>query len=535
MKPYLRLLMARESKEVLGKGYSNLWLLTLVLVATFASIAFSEGSMIYLRDRMEDPFTNWVSIEKATDMESFARYKDSLELPENKQRFGYVKVQMDQTTNWNIQGVDENHLQYLSARCFTNMRSNLVKAILDKSNIIGAAAIDSSLLINNTLGFIISENTAKCLGYDLEKNPECWPTYIHLSVFTEGGDTLGIRVSVEEVEANGRYEKRKNVYNAVPLPVLAVVRRLPNNVDVVTSNFFYDQRENNYTNLPFGFVKNEQYLHQLRYYVSDEVGKEHFVQVVTKFVPDSLKENFDVLDDHETQNMTPWRPGKMYQVYIGDERMHRSVFQCIADSIEGRFNPELVRRVHAYNVSDNPSGTGDFISIEFSDLSHIRDFEAYSKNFGVQLDMAQVVSKENFQAVTVIARILSAAIVIFAIVCIIMFLVNMLQGYFQKVQRNIGTFKAFGMNTRELIMVYVLILVMIVCTAVVMALAVTWLIQLVLPFLGVEKNGFNYLSLWNGTTFVAACIILSSTVFTVILVMSRMLSRTPGDLIYDRN
>ena len=54
------------------------------------------------------------------------------------------------------------------------------------------------------------------------------------------------------------------------------------------------------------------------------------------------------------------------------------------------------------------------------------------------------------------AAILSAAMVIFSIVCIIMFLVNMLQSYFQKVKRNIGTFKAFGMNAAELIYVYVI-------------------------------------------------------------------------------
>ena len=183
MKPYLKLLMARESKEVLGRGYSNLWLLTLVLVATFASIAFSEGSMIYLRDRMEDPFTNWVSIARETG-DSVKYYKDALELPENKQKYGYVKVQMDQTTNWNIQGADEEHEHYLSARCFTDMHSNLVKAIFDKSNIVGGVVIDSSLLVEKTLGFILSEKTAKRLGYDLEKNPERVPTFIHLSVST---------------------------------------------------------------------------------------------------------------------------------------------------------------------------------------------------------------------------------------------------------------------------------------------------------------------------------------------------------------
>ena len=116
-----------------------------------------------------------------------------------------------------------------------------------------------------------------------------------------------------------------------------------------------------------------------------------------------------------------------------------------------------------------------------------------------------------------------------------MFLVNMLQNYFQKVKRNLGTFKAFGMNTRELTLVYIIILISIVFVAVIMALMVTWAIQGLLPFVGIEKEGFNYLSLWNVTTYIASTVVLCSTILTVIIVMTRMLSQTPGDLIYDRN
>ena len=183
----------------------------------------------------------------------------------------------------------------------------------------------------------------------------------------------------------------------------------------------------------------------------------------------------------------------------------------------------------------NHAERGSFLSVEFRSLKHIREFESFAKRNGIQLEMEQVHSKENFNAVTVMAGILSAAMVIFSIVCIIMFMVNMLQSYFQKVKRNIGTFKAFGMNGTELIQVYVLILVMIVFASVVLALFITWCIQGLLPVMGVVKDGFNYLSLWNTTTYIATIVIFVCTVFTVIIVMTRLLSQTPGDLIYDRN
>ena len=523
MKQYLKLLMAREGKEVLGRNGSNLWILTLVLIATFLSIAFSEGSRIYLQYKMVDPFTNWVSIKKSTSGEQFSKFKKSLEDKENMSKFGYTSVQMDQTNNWNMEGVNDGaHCIYPSLRSFEDIESNIVKAILKENNIVGNACIDSSLLDNHTLGVILCLDVVESLGYSEER----LPSYIYHMASTEGADTLGIKVSKVESETG---------YVRIPLPVLAVVKKLPENVDMVIGSFLYSQRENNVETHPFNFAKNDSYLHQLRYFVADEIGKDNFTEAVSSVVPDSLLKNIQVFEDTETGNMRPWKKGAMYLVSLGNENLSRKVYQDIADKLENTFDSELVVRIHLYNVRECKCDKGTFISVEFKEQSNIRKFEQYAKRYGVTLEMSKVESMENFNAVTVIAWILSAAMVIFSIVCIIMFLVNMLQSYFQKVKRNLGTFKAFGMNTRELTQVYILILISIVFVAVVMALLITWTIQGILPLFGVEKEGYNYLSLWNATTYVATAVILASTVLTVIVVMTRMLSQTPGDLIYDRN
>ena len=75
MKEYLILLIKRESKVVLGKYCANLWLLSAVLLATFVSIAFSHGSMLYLNEKMNDPFTMWVDIYNG-DKNSRSRFDD---------------------------------------------------------------------------------------------------------------------------------------------------------------------------------------------------------------------------------------------------------------------------------------------------------------------------------------------------------------------------------------------------------------------------------------------------------------------------
>jgi ABC-type antimicrobial peptide transport system permease subunit len=169
-------------------------------------------------------------------------------------------------------------------------------------------------------------------------------------------------------------------------------------------------------------------------------------------------------------------------------------------------------------------------------LDSIRAFEQYAnQNYGVNVEMSQVSSKENFNAVSIMANILSWAMIVFSIVCIIMFIVNMLQSYFQKVKRNLGTFKAFGINSFELISVYVLIMLAIILAAIVISLSFTWLLQILLPLFGILKDGeFNYLVLWNLKTVCSIIIVIVATVTTVYIVMNRLLKQTPGDLIYDR-
>ena len=56
MKQYQRLLLQREARELAGRKGGHLWLLVLMLVATFASIAFSEGSQHYFEIQDGRPF-----------------------------------------------------------------------------------------------------------------------------------------------------------------------------------------------------------------------------------------------------------------------------------------------------------------------------------------------------------------------------------------------------------------------------------------------------------------------------------------------
>lgn len=517
-KEYLNLLAKREYKVVLGPRFVNLWLLVIVLVATFISISFSNGSMRYLSDKMNDPFTNWLNIEKAYEEDDFDGLSIALEDSILREQYKIADKQGDTYYPFNFISAD-GKLHYLECRFFQNLNTPLVNSILDDDNLINNCSISKDKLVNNSLGVVITKDVLYKLGYTTENIP----AYINFSSNSWKADSLGIKL----------YEER---YAAAPIPLLAVVRRLPMNMDIIGTQYFYEQYNSNSHPLN---LNSPDYIRQMLYFVEGEKNKvDVFVHEIKDLLADShLSNDINIYSekqeiDEELLFLKSWKEGHFIKIY------DLTISQCINldKIIRNKFNNKGVTRLYKYTIKDNPIAERKYLSVNFASLDSIRAFENYAKNeFKVQVDMTQVASKENFNAVSVMANILSWAMIVFALICIIMFVVNMLQSYFQKVKRNMGTFKAFGINSSELINVYVLILLAMIFSAVCVALGITWLIELLLPLFGLLKDGeFNYLYLWNSKTMWAIVVIVVATIATVHIVMTRLLRQTPGDLIYDR-
>lgn len=519
MKEYLQLLAQRESRVVLGKNWANLWMLVVVLVATFISIAFSNGSMNYLEDKMSDPFTNWVNIPKP-DSKGLEELRSILSDDATAAHYGYKSVQADCNFYFTFLGKEETGkpraIRFLNCRFFEQMNSDLMEAILSEDNVIGNCFVPVDQLKSESLGIIITLDNLLKLDYS-EDN---LPSYLDYLSSSKGADTLG-------------FEMIEQKYVAAPMPILAVVRRLPQNMDIVASNYWYSQYNNTSTH-PFEFV-HEDYQRTLIYYVREDVPD--FKEKVLALMPDSLQSP-GILPYEDYALMESWAKGSYWQVYPDKYRNDISLNQYVdlSKKIASIYPTNQVKRVFDYHCSDNTLPEVAFLSVSFASLDSIRPFETFVKTKGIQIEMSQVNSKENFNAVRVLAAILSWAMIVFSIVCIILFIVNMLQGYFQKVKRNLGTFKAFGLSTYELIETYMLILLVIVVCAITVSLAVTSFVQYSMHFVGIlREERFDYLSLWSSSTvWIAIAIILASTVATVYVVMNRLLKQTPGDLIYER-
>ncbi len=524
---YIKLFLRREGRIVLGKNLSNVWLLTLVLTATFLAIAFSNGSLIFLEDKMKDPFINWVDIKNNNQDKDFDALEEELVLPENAETYHYKGVEYgyefgyffyeNENIGWNY--------KYLICRFFGQLNSELVAAILSEDNVVNQWAITSvDEIPSNSLGIIITEKALNSLGYKVP------PAYLDLASHSAGADLIGIKTHDGRARA--------------PLPILGVVKRLPGNVDMISSSRFYQQ---NFNKVHTFNLNKEQYARSLCYFVPSDVNLIEFEDDLKEFLSKETSVSFAI--DDEGFYPEDQFSYKNHQI-VGGEDVYANyvrivvtdtlcldypVIRSVNEGIMKKYASRDVHRLYPYFYDEGSSNVGAYLSVHFVDLNNIRAFQSFVNDFGVEIEMSQINAKENFNSVRLMAGVLSWAIIAFAIVCILLFIVNLLQSYFQKVKRNIGTFKAFGISNYELYKVYLLIIVFLVVASIVLSLSIVLTIQIMLPLFGIMKEGtYNYLSLAGPKTLYSIIFIIGSALYAVYRLMSNMLKSTPGNLIYDR-
>lgn len=518
---YFKLFVKREGKVVLGKRYASLWLLCSVLTATFLAIAFSNASLDYLDYKMNDPFVNWVDINYQPGG-SFELFKQDLESDELKQRFHYNGHQADikhQPSYWTTDDGSFN----LNVRYFEKINSTLVQAILDEENVVDGQRVPDESLLDDSWGVIVTQDALQKLGYKGDA-----PAFLYLRSATNrlAVDDFGAELAAldDEFDEMG--------YAKAPIPVLAVVRRLPGNNDMIATKAQYDQHQAHALSFD-----NAGYHSSFYYYVPSNVDATAVADKLEQLVKQTTDEGYYLNAAAKLPRMATCREGVFVKLtFNNEENVNFMDNKQINETMLAEFGRDGVERVYFYDDNITNDVTDDFISIYFADLNEIRPFAEYVKEqYKIVIEMSQVTAKENFNEVSIMANFLSWTMIVFAIICILLFIINLLQSYFQKVKRNLGTFKAFGLSNYELITIYVLIMIATIFAAVVISLLVTLFIQELLPLLGIVKDGsFGYLSLGSSKTFYSVLIIIVASVYTVYEVMHNLLKATPGDLIYDR-
>ncbi len=515
---FKHLFYRNESKALLGKKNKNFWLIVIILAFTFLAIGFSNGSLKYLKDKMEDPFVRSlnapISISNKGIMEIIDIYNtDSLQ----------AKYNYDSIVGYNKQ-----------AMSFQGDLPDAVNRMLEGRSIPYDDALVSTI-VNPSINLVAGNRFVSETDYSmivtrtmLEKigsSPN--PAFLYRRVGNLGDERL------------------------VPIPVRAVVEKLPGDrVEfLVTQHYF-----NNYNMLGdrFLFADNKK---MYAFIVLDSAFVDQFTDLSTSFFDQYQTEGgfLEVSDVDVYKHQYSYTSLYYLQVsFYNTENISLSdideLFQQFRQSTEivefmKKAKVEEHELVQAYYPNQESRASNrriDYIAINFNDLSKVDQFaEQFSADSGVKLEMAKLEQMKNYNFVSKLTRIMSIILIGFSVLMINIFLSNILSTHLNKIKMNIGTFKAFGIDIKRIYlgMMYIFVLLPLLVSLIIAGIlgylgSVYFLIKLLSPF-PIERN--LYFDLFDSYTLISIIVLVVVNYMAFSIIINKIFRMSPGDLIYDRS
>ncbi|MBN1927233.1 MAG: ABC transporter permease, partial [Prolixibacteraceae bacterium] len=511
---FKHLFYRNETKELLGKKNKHFWLIVVILFFTFLAIGFSNGSLKYLKDKMEDPFVrsinapipgnnrninNTLELYNTDSLKHYYRY-DTI-IAYNKWT-AYFKGDLPESPN---RGIDGRSIPF---------NDPLVITIIDEK-------------INKSIGNTFEDQTdiSLIVTRNLIDKLECSKKPAFIFKKTRDGRQL-------------------------PIPIRAIVDKLPGErVDFIATQFFY----NNYMSLGDNFLfKDNKKLYAL--VVTDSTNVESFRQACDDFFFRYYEEggflevnNIDVYP-HRYSYMP------MYWLQVSFEYSEDILLDEI-DELYTQFreSEEIVNFMDKAGVQENEliqtyypnqenrsSRRFDYIAVNFNDLSRVDEFaEKFAEDSGIKLEMAKIEQMKNYNFVSKLTLIMSIILIGFSVLMINIFLSNILSTHLNNIKMNIGTFKAFGIDIKRIYigMMYIFILMPLLFGMFFAGVTgylggVYAIINLLSPF-AVEKD--LYFDLFNSYTLISIIILAIVNYYAFSKIINRIFKQSPGDLIYDRS
>jgi len=510
MDRYSNIFLKNEFKTLLGHRKVNFWILFLVFFITLGSLSFSRAGLEFLSQKMEDPFINWVDISREPKLdELYMALNDSIV----KKQFGYTTVEKNIFILQYLSN-SENEKVRVEGRTIENT-SLLFNKITDSKNIIVKR---TNPIEANDIGWVVTADLMQRLGYS---KPEEYPLFINL---TNQGDSMGIK---------NMGIKNYNQWQEIPIPIIAVVKQLPDFLDFLTTPYFLDQLEDD--SRPFNLSIHPEYFDKVQFVVDNNIEDSLKKELNNKLSAKGVNFIWE-----ETVNYTSsFKDLKLISVMLNDTLTKKTIVNSICDQVSQNYAIQKAQRYYEYkyeyNINYKPKT--DYISVMFQDLGKIKEFQTWAKdNYNIRIDMAQVEAKENFKTFQLLSIFLSSALILISILFIIIFLYFLINAHFQKISKNLGTIMAFGLDNSKIIKIYLLVFIRLVLFGLIPAVISLVIIQLLLHFLKiVRENGMPYINMndiWIYSVFFG---IIAISIIVTFIIMGKKLKSTPGDLIYERN
>lgn len=481
LKCFVREIGIPEFKSVIGKWGSKIFFLILILFISLIAMGIANGSLEYLKEKMNDPFMQFVDVDHRWDgaVKGFPEFN---------------KVIADQYKDDNQNKVKSVFETHVKSERFFNKNLNDAKTkegfILDTDNDFYKSLINKDLFLtnknsfhNNQWGVIITERFMNQLGLDLSS------PYINIQ---KGNNTL-------------------------PIPICGIVKKLRNNKEFIMSKKLYS--------LLYG---NSEKISVLKSDTSQGVMR-WFLPGVLNLSGDLISRSITKTEIYAEQSL-PHSYGLMVET---------------PDFSNDLSNIGAVRvydyNVLDLDIEQN-IGAPDTYTFLFRSPDDVLSFDSWiEEKYGIDLEESRMEAKRNFGFFENLSKLLSFALIAFSIISIIFFIINLLLSHINKNKRNLGTLKAFGLPNKHIIILYSTITLLLVTISYISAYVLSDLLgQVVLDsYIAFKKisleNYLNYVVFDNENFInVFGLFVLLPTTIIITVLFIYLYKVTPGDLIYER-
>jgi hypothetical protein len=497
---FIRIFAFPELKSIFKRIWLLLFLL-IVVVAALWSIGFSNGTMNYLKTKMDNPFIKFVSVVVPYNYNDKSDFKGDLNDSKNKIRYSYKNYNLIPTWYPNFKGInDKEPSGYLR---MINTDDEIYNFIMSDSNML--LTPNAVSLKNAPWSCIVTESYLKKLGYDEFTNIP----FINY-ILPGNGDS--------------------DIY--VPIPVAAIVKQLPDNHDLfVGEDLFFSIRGDFQESNPLDISNN---------------GHENYVSAFIQTDEDEVTFEGKLKE----LGLSDYVPSTVKPSYVNGIVIKSTIINANASTdfklLKSKLDKYSVVRYYDYSASTGSSSIRpdidpDKLIINFSSLDSVRSFQNYLlEKHKLKIDLNTVEAKENFNFFDKICSILSLILSSFGILLIIYVITSMMFEHIEKNKKNLGTLKAFGLSNTSITMLYTIISLVVIFIIFIIGYLITQLIgdfisNYVLQLFQLKITDESSIFILNLDLKLVSWFILFPLVSTAIFLALRLRNKTPGDLIYERD
>jgi len=538
-----------ELKSIAGKRYSNLLVLSTILILSMLAIGLGKGSISYLDKKMNNPFVSYVNVKipmgnpiQIPDMEGIYNKtrkkavqanmiinnyenkdaenltnKDSIEYENSLAEYksclntlGVEKMDLDSISFYDFYGFKAPYAVYDKYVNFTNKEKDISKNALvrkghENDSVYEFILKNDKLTLNNSFDF---DGWGCVVSLDFLKNK-----------YKLNYDVYNIPFLNYSKQVNGEY-------CSFSIPVQGIVESFPHGVDMLVGKKLFNAFEDGYNFWSSLIILDSNRTSYLQYYVDNDQNLEDYL----------IENNFKEIE----YDYIMYDNGKMYK----KDKLtieERNVILNDLPSLNTSYN---VFDFNLVNLPRNMDVEREYFIFKFDKLDNIAIFNSFLKentvndNKTLKIDMSVIKSKNNFDLFNKLANLLSVALIAFCIFCLWLYITNLIVSHISKNKKNLGTLKAFGLSNNNIILIYSAISITLISISFVISFLVSKLIgPVIVPLVANyseigDASSLNYIS--YPIYILAAFFIVLPSIAIYLKLWWELRKSTPGDLIYGR-